>query len=783
MFIETRLKSRISILPVTYFFLGIFSIMSQTMMIREFLVVVVGNELILGVLFFNWLFGIFIGALSGGAVADKSKNPALFFVLSILAVGMLLPLAITGTRLLYAFSGTAAGTYIGFFKVFLFSGILIVPLVFFLGFSFPLAARMGLPDRAAAIEKVQRISHIYIFEALGFLFGGIVYTFFLAGRVSPYLIAPLAALPLVSATSILLLRSKFYKTLSFALLLLVLDVLVFIPPVSKKLENITVKKRWQSVSPIPLVFSVDSRYQNIAVASLFEQHNLYLNTNFAAAFPNDDENRILAAQLICQHPSARRVMVIGDALAGLAKYLLNYHLDKIVSVEIDPQVVHTLLRFLPEEEKQFLAEQRFQIEIKDGRKYVKDLLPGSPPFDLVYLNVPEPSTLLLNRYYTVDFFLDVAKILKQDGVVAFKITSSENYGAGLVSDYTASIYHTVKSVFPQVVVAPGPQNFVFASRKPGILTDKPEILARRYARAGVEPGKLGMIFKSLYPADKTRFIKDTLENSPLRKINRDDLPTANFYFSKIIGWYAGPGPSSIHLAGVLDFFESIGLKELLLFVLIMAVLRLIYLRMRRKSLNRLRVLKSHALAAVFACGMAGLSLELVILYTFQNVFGYIYHMIGLVIAVFMFGLPLGAHFSNRLLGKRNAIKETGVITLMIFLQIALAAVTIFLSTDLFNQMVLFFLTMVVGFIVGMVFPLAIHIFLDQQENTGKTAGLVDACDHLGAAVGAFFVGTLFLPLLGVFHVCLLLALCLLLSSSLLLTDLKGTARTCTPFRV
>ncbi|MCK4760698.1 MAG: hypothetical protein KAW12_00765 [Candidatus Aminicenantes bacterium] len=763
-------------LYAAYFFLGLFSLVSQTMILREFLTVVYGNELILGVLLFHWLTGIFVGALCGGTAADKSKKPLLLFAASLAALCLLLPLIITAVRFLYLLSSTTAGTYVSFFKVFLLSGIFIIPFCFFIGFSFPAAAKIQAAEDVPSREKTRKISHIYILEAWGFLTGGILYTFVLAGRCSPYFITGLIVLPLLLSCSLILRRSQFYKTLYFTIILLLLNTALLIPTLHGKIETLTVKERWRGISPIPLLYTAESKYQDIALAGLPGQYNLYLNNMFAAVFPADEENRILAAHLLCQHPASKRVLVIGDALTGLAKHLLRYDVEKIVSVEIDPLMVETLLKFLPEEEKKVLQDSRFHLVIEDGRKYVQELTGKPPVFDMVYINVPEPATLLLNRYYTRDFFQDLKKILPRDGVVAFKITSSENYLTGLVGEYAACLYQTAAAVFPEMVVAPGSHNFVFAGRGKSVISDDPEILSRRYAETGVQPQKLGGIFYSLYPEEKTKFVKEALKNNHGAGINRDEQPTANFYFSKIIGWYAGTD-----ITGILNFFEKVQLSHLLYCAAFLFLLRLLYiiiLRLRAKQDGAdyaFRVLKFHTLLAVFCCGLAGLSLELILLYTFQVMFGYVYHMIGFIIALFMFGLPLGAAFANFLPARKKFSSQTAVIKLMIFSQLFLAAVALLVgrlskipgNRGLTGQIVIFLLTILVGFIVGKIFPLSLHIILNKKEKTGGTAGKINAFDHLGAAVGALFLGTLFLPLLGAAGVCLLTAV-FLLSSSLLL---------------
>lgn len=776
----------------TYFSLGAFALISQTMMLREFFVVVYGNELVFGLLLTNWLLGIFTGALTGGALAERNKNNLMLFVMSILVMCILLPLSITLTRLLYTVSGTSAGTYIGFFKVFLYSALFIVPISFLIGFVFPIAARVQAQFRShnfnnevPKAEQVKGISTIYVFEAFGSLLSGVIYTFFFVGNVNSYMTAALIILPLLICSGLIVLKSRHYKTLSIVCILLIFNLVSLLPPVNRKFDAATVEMRWESVSTLSLAYSTDSKYQNIAVANLFNQYNLYLNTMFASAFPNDEDNLLLAAHLVCQHPGPQRILIIGDAVSGLAKALLRFDVKEVISVEIDSQTVDTVLKFLSKEEKNILTDNRFKILIRDGRKYVKDLIrydnkPGDSSlralgFDIVYVNVPEPSTLLLNRYYTQEFFADLSRIIMENGVVALKITSSENYQQGIVTDYTSSVFHTVRSVFPELVVAPGTQNFIFASNDSSTISDNPEKLAQRYSDTGVKPEKLGFIFYSLYPKEKTLSIKKALQLNSKPGINTDEIPIATLYFNRIIGWY-----SESNLSGILDFFQEVKLKDITMIILVLFLARLFYFcRGKKKSYDRHRFLKFHTLLAVFSSGMAGLSLELVILYTFQNNFGNIYHIIGFIIALFMFGLPLGAVSSNALLTREKLSDNRHIIAFIILIQVVLAGISLLLPrmTQLFahviitHQIGIFAQTILIGFAVGLVFPLALHLYLGKHEKTGKTAGIVDGFDHMGAAAGAFFIGTLFLPVMGVARVCSLVAFFPLITAVFLFSDI------------
>lgn len=765
-------------LTAAYFFLGAFALISQTMLLREFFVVVYGNEFIFGVLLANWLIGIFTGAVTGSSVADRGRDNLKIFVGSLLVLSVLFPLSIIAVRLLYTISGTPVGTYITFPNVFLYSALFIIPVSFFIGFVFPIAARVQTVFGAPAHGHVHNISTIYIFEALGSLLSGIVYTFLLVGRFNSFFITALIILPLLISSWKILRRTPFGILRVFSILLLVVNVIVLMPFVTGKIERLTVEKRWRGFSRFPLSYSVDSKYQNIAVARLYTQNNLYLNTMLSAVFPNDDDNMVLAAHLVSQHPSPKRILVIGDAVSGLGRYLLKYDIEKLVSVEIDPKVVETTLAFLRPGEKReierFREAGRFEIKTMDGRKYVKELVYKGGSFDMVYVNVSEPSTLLLNRFYTREFFEDLRKIVGERGVAAVEVTASDNYMEGVVSDYTASVYNTVKSVFPYITAAPGVRNFIFASGDKGSISDDPSVLEARYGKTGMEPGNLGMIFESLYPRERTEFTRDALLGNERYRLNTDEVPVAVFYYNKIMGWYGKSG-----FTGVLNFFEGVRLWDVVAAVLILFVIRLCFLFFTRKRFEPGRGLVFHVLVAVFSTGMAGLVLELVILYTFQNRFGDVYYIIGFIIAVFMFGLPLGASVSNRLIGRKRLGGEVGVVKFLILAQVAIGVVALFFPwmvrgffrVVFLNQVLIFLETVLVGFLVGLVFPPAVHLYLGRSGRTGRAAGVVDAFDHMGAAVGAFFIGVLFLPVMGVGEVCRLVALFPVLGGILLITDI------------
>ena len=187
--------------------------------------------------------------------------------------------------------------------------------------------------------------------------------------------------------------------------------------------------------------------------------------------------------------------------------------------------------------------------------------------------------------------------------------------------------------------------------------------------------------------------------------------------------------------------------------------------------------------SVGTTGFATMALEIVLLYTFQTLYGYVYSMIGLVVGVFMFGLVLGSLAMNRRLlrtgsplpGLRTvvaldlatAVFASGLVLVLALLRNAVADWTIQVAT--------FALVAAAGVLGGLVFPLAAAVTLQGRPGTARAAGGVDAADNIGACLGALLTGVLLVPLLGVSGACLAVAGLKALSALLV-----GTAATLPP---
>ena len=95
-----------------------------------------------------------------------------------------------------------------------------------------------------------------------------------------------------------------------------------------------------------------------------------------------------------------------------------------------------------------------------------------------------------------------------------------------------------------------------------------------------------------------------------------------------------------------------------------------------------------------------------------------------------------------------------------------------------GQILLLVLVLAAGVGTGVVFPLSSHIAVLSGRSLARTAGTLDAVDHLGAALGAFLTGVILVPVLGRTTTCLLLALACALIGAINLLFRNGKDSTC-----
>jgi spermidine synthase len=795
------LWSVVGMIAPLYFLLGAFSLVFQTILLREFFTVAAGNEISFGIALGGWLLGVGAGSFLAGFLSARPRHTANAFPWVVVVMCVSAPLLLVVIRCLQQISAVPQGALIPLSKTFWLIPLLTIPFSFFSGFAFPLAVRLepalepynkfsallakkicylrllsppcgGLRSSAGSVlSDSQKMVRAYIWECGGALVGGVAYTFWLLEKFNSSLIIALFTLPLLLGSLFVVVMEKRKKAFAAHFLLLALNLYAVLAGGAGRLDSWLMRQRWLGLSAATWVESRDSKYQNLQLGLSQGQYCLYSNGQLAAVFPDDDQQRILAAQIITQHPQPRRILIIGDGASGLAKYLLQYKITSLAAVEIDGEFLDLILKHLPANDIKSLRDPRLRMPVLDGRRFVMDAAraKGNPEnrFDLIYLHQPDAWTAQLNRYYTSEFFLDLKAILNSGGVVAMRLVAAENYASEITSPYTATIYQTLKSVFPAIAISPGPINFFSASSVPASVSTSPAVLAGRYDRLAQPPADLEAIFNSLYPDEKTRFGKKALEQYQGSALNRDQRPIAYFLYGRLLGWTSGSP-----LSGLFDFFEKMKFSNLLIFIILLILPAVMWVWSRRKRAPG----NFPILLAAASGGFAGLAFEILTIFTFQNVWGYVYQTIGLLIASFMLGMGFGASLTSRYLRKKQLPrKKARKILAVNQLLIVIASLTYLPLMSFFAKMAgssgqipLFSWLGGMGFLVGAILPLGLCIY--GQGSAAKKAGFLNAADYLGGTIGALAMASFFVPLYGSANSLLLIAVPALTAALLLLLE-------------
>ena len=83
--------------------------------------------------------------------------------------------------------------------------------------------------------------------------------------------------------------------------------------------------------------------------------------------------------------------------------------------------------------------------------------------DLVILNLPEPASSILNRYFTIEFYRQISDSLGENGVVAVRTSGGENIMGTELINLGASVMLTLEEIFGHIEIVPGQETWFIAS--------------------------------------------------------------------------------------------------------------------------------------------------------------------------------------------------------------------------------------------------------------------------------------------------------------------------------
>ena len=673
--------------------MGLSSILLQITTLRQLLSSFSGNELDIGITLSVWLIAVGIGSYTGHRLRFKNALAISFVIIALLSQPTIL-----FTGLIKSFLPVEFGETISLLTTIIFTIISLLPICLVIGFQFPLAVAYANGDSAKA----------YSLEAAGAFIGGALFTLLLSGKVDVSVLS--AAISIANLIMALL----FFRN-KFLFVLLLLPLIFYYGP-----DNINKTLQWKGAE---LISRVESRYGEIKVLKTKEQMNVYSSGKLQFSYPDPQTEELRTHLPMSVYPSAEHILVIGGSPAVLREFL-KYPVSRIEFIEIDPKIIEVSFRILSKEDREIIKDKRVRIITEDARKYVKSL--NTRDYDLVILNLPEPATAGINRFYTIEFFKEIRSLLNAGGIFSLNFPTSSGYISRRMQTANGSTYNSIRNVFKYTEVSSEEYGYIFASDSP--VDTNPQSLGNRFSKRMIETRYFRpYVQNDAFSPLKTKMVRERL--GTVNAVNSDLKPVSYLY--NLMLW------AEVHGGRTLNYLLELRPWHTALAAIICLLVLTAILWRKRQAVYY----------CMFTTGYSAMSFSMVIILTYQALYGYIYEMIGLLTAIFMIGIAAGAYAAKEIVRPLRWLQSLEVSSGIIFISAPL----------FFNHEIFFYiLCLLCGMIGGMQFASANKYM--KEEETVKIAGRLYAADLSGSVLGAFLTAIFMMPLFGVQNTLLFLVL-------------------------
>ena len=661
---------------------GISSVVTQLLIIREFLSQFQGNEFVIALILFNWLALGGIGTLLAQKITHRfiqaTVNRLGWLSLVLICLPAMQIFAIRRLRDVFFIHGSS----VGFYPTLAFTFFTIAPYCLLIGFVLPFSLfviRTENPNYPGI--------RVYITDNIGDIAGGALFSFALVYLVTPLQAAFLANLPLLVATAFLFSSTPRHFPYHVAGIGIAFIIIIG----GMVLESSSMKP-----AEGKLVYYSESRYGRIEVHQDHEQFTL-----FVSGIPLFGSKNLSIAEETIHYPLSQlshvQNLLLISAEGGMMTEVQKHNPASVDYVELDPKVAAVHFRF-----KLIKKIPGLNVIHQDGRAYLEN---SNKIYDAIIVNLTEPDTFQVNRFFTDHFFSLAKKHLSEQGVLSFSMRGFDNYLAEPQRQKLSSLYNTATEYFKHVLMLPG-QKIFFLCRTLPIETDIPASLDKKEIQTRYISG---YYYGNLTP-ERIKHLNTLVD--PETPKNRDHFP-------------------QLMRLMFLEWFTKFSTSPFV-FIVVLIILCLIYL-----------VRISTEEFVLFSTGCTVMGAEVLVIFAFQIFYGYIYLQIGIIITIFLLGLLPGALFGERFRGKG---RKTLVITdmLMIVLMGLLILIVEYMGRPL---PVHFFMTFgfLISLLCGFQFPVALYLRGGDAPAVTRTF----SADLIGAACGTLVTSVWLIPYFGI----------------------------------
>ncbi|MHC5073266.1 MAG: 4Fe-4S binding protein [Planctomycetota bacterium] len=729
---------------------GLFTIAAQSLLFREFITTFEGNDISVGVFFACWFLWVGLGAFLVSRIKYLSdallKHIEVLFLVYLPAFILELFLIIQAREL----AGIESYELWTIRSIVLMSILLNAPISLVTGMLFPTACRW--------VEKEQcfPVWRVYVLEAAGSFAGGLAVTILLGFGVS--LIRIFAIISLVLSFSVFIVflcrfKKGFETIIRIAVSLIVpACLLVFLlmgfdEPLTRSIRKV----KWGKLLPEQ---SYTGSFHTAQSEYLYGEYQGQWITvcqgSVLESLPDEENAGRVAAIGLSQKPDAKKVLVIGTGLGLSRAFLQLEQVEEVVWAHYDIEYIEKINDFVPVD--LHIDDERFKTIGTDIRLTLEQ---ERERFDLVYVQMPETTSSVLNRYYTVEFYQQLKVSMDPEGVLIVNVASGENIMGTELMSLGASVKQTLEKVFSNFVLVPGEESW-FVSSDSNKLKTEPGICRDRFASikgaSDLFPPE-GLL--SVYLPDRAAFALEQYEsvNLPERYLLNSDSKPLTYLYSILLTAKQSGAPT----ARIIKHLMLAGVVAFIIPIVIFMVLRVSYLL---KSSGAAKVSSFDSCFLVFSAGIVAIGVEIVLMYLYQTRFGSLYLHIGIISSLFMVGLMVGAIVIRYLPGNRIRLNVLSLVVL--FLHIILLGSIGYWPLEEWRHLYFAAAFVLGGFFVGCYFPLAAKQLSNDGFDTGMVGSRLEMSDHLGATSGGLLTSLALVPVLGtrttlMFFIVLLLA--------------------------
>ncbi len=710
------------------FSIGFFAIAAQALLFREFISAFESNDIAVGMFFGSWFLWIALAAwisVKFGNYFAKFADWTPLIILSYIPAFILQYLLILNMR---KCAGVEVYELFPIGKMMFWSLMVNAPLSFVTGFVFPLACKWFREAGKLPVAQV------YVLESLGSFAGGLAVTMMLVGGFNTFLV--FFIIGFILALSFYFLKLRNYPGLIPPLILI--SCIVFRGDV-KLIESVRILK-WTKLLPSE---SYSGAFQTAQAEYLYGSCNgqwtVCREGSACEAIPDTETAWKIIAVHLAQNPGAEKVLVIGSGMNLCREILRIPQISDVTWAHYDNGYVFEINKHMPGNLR--IDDRRFHpLEKGDIREFLSK---KKNYYDIVIVNVPDVTSSILNRYFTLEFNGLVKSSIAANGLLGIRLSGGENIIGPELAFVGASARTTLEKTFSRIEIVPGDTTWFLASDFSG-LSGEPGILVKRLAlnkdASSLFPPE-GLL--SLYIPDRAEMALERYKSvrmSGTILLNTDANPPAYLF-----GLLFSARQSGIGLTSLVEKFLGRGIIfpaiPLALFLLLLMVH---ILRTWGDGRKQGRIL---SLWVIFSAGFVSIGTVIVLMYLFQTCLGSLYLNVGVVSAVFMLGLSLGAAIAGYLFN-RVKIESGLLLNLAVTLHVAILFLILYMRMSEWTYAYFILAFGMTGICSGLYFPAAAFFLRESGYDELDAGGMLETSDHVGAALGAFICGVLVIPVWG-----------------------------------